>query len=221
MAGFAGAPDGFRPTDVWKDCQSVLCFGIALPSALLEEKPDYLYGHFNELSAQMVDTVAFRLSCWMERELGYRALPLPCDTPYEAWKPETLEGRGILSVKHAAVAAGIGTLGKNTMLLHPRFGNRLTLGVVLCELPLPADPPAKPLCPPGCQRCLKACPTHALDGTSANQALCRPQAYGKDARGFDIVRCNRCRTVCPLRNGLKSGKSLTKEEAVIHEEDHV
>lgn len=203
MDRFADAPEGFRPVDVWSACRSAVCFGVALPAGLLECPPDFIYAHFNDRSTHQVDDIALRLARWMEDTLGCKAIPLPCDGPYEAWNPQTLEGHGILSVKHAAVAAGIGALGKNTLLLHPRYGNRLTLGVILCDIAFPSDPLLPSLCLPGCSQCLRACPVQALDGHIANQTRCRPQAYGKSERGFDIVHCNRCRVVCPLRNGIK------------------
>ncbi len=200
---FSDAPQGFHPTDIWSPCRSVVCFGVALPTALLECRPDFIYAHYNGLSAQRVDDIAFRLARRMEEVIACKALPLPCDTPYEAWDPQCQEGRGLLSVKHAAVAAGLGTLGKNTMLINPRYGNRLTLGVILCDIDLPSDSLLPELCIPDCQKCLQACPAQALDGRSADQSRCRPQAYGKSKRGFTTVCCNQCRAVCPLRNGVK------------------
>ena len=44
-------------------------------------------------------------------------------------------------------------------------------------------------------------PSQALDGQYANQKKCRTNTYGTNARGFDIVNCNKCRVVCPMRFG--------------------
>uniref|UniRef100_UPI004056735D hypothetical protein n=1 Tax=Acetatifactor sp. TaxID=1872090 RepID=UPI004056735D len=49
------------------------------------------------------------------------------DNPYEYWETETMTGKGVLSMKHAAVACGIGQIGKSSLLLNPKYGNRLTL----------------------------------------------------------------------------------------------
>lgn len=32
-------------------------------------------------------------------------------------------------------------------------------------------------------------------------------AYGKTVRGFDTVECNKCRTICPRRFGLKDNQA--------------
>jgi len=200
---FQGAPEGFHPTDVYADCKTVIVFGIALPKGIYEAKAELIYAYFNNLTCPEVDRISFHAAKFLEAECGAIGIPVPCDCPYEYWDQGKLEGRGMLSMKHAAVAAGLGTLGKNTLLLSPTYGNRLIIGVVLTDLVLDPDPLCDPVCIPGCHKCLDACPVHALNGVTANQALCRPNAYGTTARGFDTVHCKECRIVCPLRMGKK------------------
>lgn len=64
--------------------------------------------------------------------------------------------------RELAMAAGIGFIGKSTLLVVPGLGTHLTLGTLLVDLELPADPPARARCG-RCRRCLDACPTGALD----------------------------------------------------------
>jgi epoxyqueuosine reductase QueG len=106
-------------------------------------------------------------------------------------------------MKHAAVLAGLGALGKSTLLLNEKYGNLLTVGAVLTELDLDSDPFAESICIEGCNICIKNCPTQALDGQRADQQKCRQNTYGTDARGFSTVNCNKCRVVCPMRFGRK------------------
>jgi len=90
--------------------------------------------------------------------------------------------RGPLSLAHAAVEAGLGTLGLNLMLLTPEFGPRVMLGAVLTHAELEPDRPLDaPLCPgETCGRCLVACPADAIDQWRLDKARCAPLAspYG-------------------------------------------
>lgn len=63
-------------------------------------------------------------------------------------------------MNHAAVEAGLGTLGLNLQLLTPEYGPRVLLTAVLCSAPVATDSRAeKALCiGPSCGRCLKSCP---------------------------------------------------------------
>ncbi|HKM22312.1 MAG TPA: epoxyqueuosine reductase [Lachnospiraceae bacterium] len=198
---FKEAPVGFSPTDIFKDCKSVISFGIALPQGVFEANTKLIYGHYNEMTCQMVDRIAFLISREIEERFGGTAVPLPCDAPNEYWEPETLTAKGVLSMKHTAVLCGIGQIGKNSMLLNPQFGNRLTVGAILTNLELASDELCESICIPGCRKCEEACPVHAIAEQQVSQKLCRPNTYGKTARGFDTVLCNRCREVCPMKFG--------------------
>ncbi len=200
---FEDAQTGFHPTDIWKDCKTVIVFGIALPKGLSMVDSRLIYGHFNENNCAYVDKIAYDTAKWMEQKYHSIVVPLPCDTPYEYWDSDKMEGKGILSMKHAAVNAGIGTLGKNTILLNKSFGNRLSVGAILCNLEIESDPMAESICIEKCELCIKNCPANALDGIQTVQKSCRQHAYGKTERGFDTVDCNKCRTICPQRFGIE------------------
>jgi epoxyqueuosine reductase QueG len=199
---FASAPKGFSPADLFPACLSVVVFGLALPKGIVKADPRFIYAHYNELICREVDRIALNAAKQIEGCFGGLAMPLPCDCPYEYWEADKLEGRGLISMKHAAMLAGLGTLGKNTLLLNAKYGNMLTIGAVLTNLELPSDELAQTICLEGCNLCLQSCPVQAMDGTSVDQKKCRPHTYGTTQRGFDTVECNRCRTVCPMRFGL-------------------
>lgn len=198
---FDDAPAGFSPADIFAPCKSVLVFGIAMPKGLTDVAPRLVYHHFNNLTKDETDRIAFWGARVIEHDCGGHAVPMPSDGPYEEWNKETLRGHGLVSVKHAAVKAGLGTLGKNTIFLNPEFGNLLTLGYILTDLDLESDPASEDICIPGCSKCVDACPVHAIKDGVVDQYLCRTHTYNHNARGFETTDCNACRSVCPMRFG--------------------
>jgi len=200
---FIDAPKGFHPTDIYPECNSAIVYGIALPKGLTKVDPSLIYGHYNDIAAQQVDLIAFKVAKIIEEKYCGIAVPMPCDGPYEYWDGERMEGRGLLSMKHAAVLAGLGTIGKSTLLINKKYGNLLTIGVILTDLTLEADPLAESICLASCSLCIDSCPANALDGIGANQMNCRQNTYSTNARGFSTVNCNVCRSVCPMKYGSR------------------
>lgn len=199
---FADAPEGFAPTDIYADCKAVISFGIALSKGIFEVNPRLIYSHFNgDVVCGKVDEISFLASKRIEEQLGGNAVPIPCDGPNEYWEPENLTAKGMISMKHTAVLCGLGQLGKSSLLLNPIFGNRLTVGAILTDLELKSDELSENICIAGCTKCEDACPVRAIQNQQVNQKLCRPNTYGKTARGFGTVNCNQCRSVCPMRLG--------------------
>lgn len=196
------APHGFKPADVFSDCKTVISFGVALPRGLTKIEPRLIYGYFNYFSCPEVDLIAFKSAKMIEQNFRCNAIPLPCDVPYEYWDSDKMEGRGLLSLKHIAVQAGLGSMGKNTLFIHRHFGNMVTLGAILTDLELPSDALSENLCIADCSICIDSCPVHALEDGSVNQKLCREQTYRKTARGFNTVDCNQCRIICPHSCGI-------------------
>lgn len=197
---FGNAPFGYNPTDIYNDCKSVVSFAVALPQGLTKIIPRLIYGHFNYISCHEVDIISLKSAKMIEKGFNCIAVPIPCDSPYEYWDSDKMEGRGLLSMKHIAVQAGLGSLGKSSLFISRRYGNMVTLGAILTNLDLQSDTLSEDNCISNCRKCIEACPVQAIDDGVVNQGLCRKNTYGKTERGFDTVDCNRCRTVCPMNH---------------------
>jgi epoxyqueuosine reductase len=119
----------------------------------------------DELALTHLEETSLELVYWLE-DSGYPALIVPPThvdpSQYENNPRQHLAP--MLSLPHAAVEAGLGTLGLNLQLLTPEYGPRVILTAVLCSVPVECDQPmAQALClGPSCGRCLKVCPGDAV-----------------------------------------------------------
>jgi ferredoxin len=115
----------------------------------------------DELALTALEECSLELVYWLE-DAGYPAIVVP-PTHVDPWryKGDPREHQTtLLSLPHAAVEAGLGTLGLNLQLLTPEYGPRVLLTAVLCSVEVECDRPmAQALCRgPSCGRCLQACP---------------------------------------------------------------
>ena len=193
---FSGAPKGFHPSDILAETRSIIVFAKPMSRTAYQAKSMAPYTLMRNQVLARLDEIAIGMALELEAA-GARTLPIPSAEPYEFWDVEARQGKGILSLKHAAQNAGLGTLGKNTVLLNPRFGNRLWLGAVLTELELEPDPVLEPQCLEGCTLCLEACPQEALDGTTLIQKRCREHSFLASEGGGWFYNCCRCLQICP------------------------
>ena len=69
---------------------------------------------------------------------------------------------GPMLEKAWAQRCGVGWQGKNTLIIHPSAGSFFFIGIILTNLEIEPDIPAKDHCG-SCEKCIKACPTGALD----------------------------------------------------------
>jgi epoxyqueuosine reductase len=113
-----------------------------------------------------------------------------------------------LFAKHA----GLGWLGKNTLLLNEQYGSWLFLGVIFTSLDLRPTLGTGELPPPdlcgNCRQCLDACPTNALDEPYVLDAR-RCISYltielrgsipaeFREPMGWQVYGCDICQDVCP------------------------
>lgn len=125
----------------------------------------------------------------------------------EGFRSKVVADDNALVDREAAVRAGIGYYGKNTMVLLPRRGSMFLLGSVVTDAELPASPRYDG---PGCgrcTRCMSSCPTNAivapgvLDARRCLAWLLQsegdiPVQY-RELVGARIYGCDDCQEVCP------------------------
>jgi epoxyqueuosine reductase QueG len=94
-------------------------------------------------------------------KIGIRAAGISGSFPMELGRSG--EPPFTVSLKHLAQAAGLGVMGKNRLVLHPRFGADVYLGAIAIDRPV--DAYGKPLSQSPCLHCnlcAVTCPTGAI-----------------------------------------------------------
>jgi epoxyqueuosine reductase len=114
----------------------------------------------------------------------------------------------ILERSHAQ-QAGMGFIGKNTMLIHPRRGSYFFLGEIITARPFDAyDAPHRETMCGTCTRCLHACPTDAFPRPFVLDARRCISYHTIENKGFIrhdlrpgfgnwVFGCDVCQDVCP------------------------
>jgi len=153
-----------RPSDITEfDCGRVIVLAKRIASGTSRILPwnDRNKYYNDELALTELEEASLDLVYWLE-DAGYPAIIIP-PTHTDPWRYDGDPGKHrhtLLSLPHAAVEAGLGTLGLNHQLLTPEYGPRVLLSAVLCSLEVECDRRMQQaLCQgPSCGRCLKSCP---------------------------------------------------------------
>ena len=121
-----------------------------------------------------------------------------------------LQGRAFVDTaplleKQMAVEAGLGWIGRQSLLITPRFGSYVLLGELVLSMPVDAyDKPVSGVGCGECRRCREACPTGALvDDMVVDTSRCISchTIEAEPSRDIDlsgwIFGCDECQMCCP------------------------
>lgn len=120
--------------------------------------------------------------------------------------PYNIEKGGVF-LKGAAILAGLGTIGKNNLLITPDFGPRVRLRAVLIGRELaPTGPVACNPCEACNMPCRKECPQQAFASGAFDRKRCSIQMRidkletGAVYLEAPVKYCRNCELACPLAN---------------------
>lgn len=220
------APAGHRIRDWLGSARSAVVIGLRLLDTVLKKMPE----HRKEYTA-LFHTVNYRLNdvLWqlarMLEARGHKAFPvfykevsgwnlerrsalaLKLARPFVAAsalrRVVDWELWGEVSYKHLAVAAGLGELGVNDLVLVPGAGPRVRWVALLtdAELSVSASSPRFNLCrPEECGlACVRVCPVKAIPEKKGgiHKAKCLQYYLELGIPGVDGLRCGLCVAKCP------------------------
>jgi epoxyqueuosine reductase len=151
---------------------------------------------YHKLIRARLATMAKKMQAYVDAHLE-----LPCHSRPFVDSAPVLE-RGF------AEKAGLGWIGKNTMLINSTVGSWFFLGELLTNIPLPIDAPQRNKHCGSCTACLDICPTNAFSGPfelDARKCISYltielkgeiPVQYRK-AIGNRVFGCDDCQLICP------------------------
>lgn len=125
----------------------------------------------------------YKLARFLSREYKAKVMSVPVSYPLNQSK-ETMGAVGEVSLRHAAVAAGLGNFGLNNLVLHPQMGSRVIFTALITDVDFLSDPPVEERICIDCMACVKACPSGALNNAGKTDVLrCvkNSQPYGLSA----------------------------------------
>ncbi len=178
-------PHPWRPPEgVMPEVQSVIIFALkhsdgALDSPIMRNALMDTITIYHELCR-----IGYRLTRFLEKK-GVRGVWIHPAYPVE-WSLETRGLVGDFSLRHAAVSAGMGFIGRNNLLVTPQFGPRVRLGAVLTNARLESKAQKMERKCKDCQVCIDQCPGKAISQDGVDLRRCTPFVAGPASLGSMI-----------------------------------
>jgi epoxyqueuosine reductase QueG len=158
------------------NAKSVIVFGNIFPQSVLDACPENARPARFSLEALYSEgaAICLKISRLLEKN-RYRGVIIPAYLPVEM-NYETFGLKGELNLKHAAYEAGLGSRGKNDLLITPYYGPRVRLFGVITDADLEPTPKDNKNYCIDCNICIKSCPSGALSESGCDPRKCAPFA---------------------------------------------
>ncbi|MCP4231045.1 MAG: epoxyqueuosine reductase [bacterium] len=164
----------------------------------IKDEPTRVYQYHYRIANTLLDHIALKLVNAIETS-GYRSFQVPASQVTD-WN----EMRGEISHRYIAVKAGLGYLGRSTLLVTPRYGAQVRLVSVFTDMPLVTDEPFAGDCG-DCRACVKPCPAGAIGETTddfdRDACLEKLRYFKKHLIGQHI--CGVCVKNCAGHRGIR------------------
>lgn len=206
-------------SDELKEFDYAISVAINIPDDIIDNLDDYdgelkyrkAYSEANMLLDDATQNIINIIKCH-----GFDAINVDASFVLPNGKLE-----GDISHKLVAYLAGLGWIGKSTLLINPYYGPRLRWATVLTNAVLPVDDNIMKSRCDNCNLCVVNCPSNAFKNVEFDENQPRESRYDafKCEKYFDKLEslgrprlCGLCVKVCPW--GLVNKNSRKKEDII-------
>ena len=160
-----------QPRYYLNKCETVIVIGMSVSKSSYYANNDAL--HFiqrsNHLIFNNLDSICYKIVNFLE-DKKYRSIPVPSFAPMKIIRNFP---HGLISLKNAAIQAGLGSLGKNDIVYNKKYGSFIRFAAILTEAKIePDEIDNKQFCKSNCKVCIEACPANAISEKGYNNKRC-------------------------------------------------
>lgn len=196
---FESVRDNEDPREIFPEAESLIVLGRAITRGTLrgqEEGTNWgIYPGFGGHGMQefFVPNLTYHSVRFFE-DHGWEAIPIfPHPTAPQPQGVAVAEGRTppnvIPDIRYAAVAAGLGEIGRCGLLLTPRYGPLQQLATILTDAPIEPDPIFEGQICDQCGECVRQCPHNALSEDTVEITVAgKTMAVSR----LDVSKCIHC-----------------------------
>ncbi|TFG03512.1 MAG: epoxyqueuosine reductase [Promethearchaeota archaeon] len=185
-------PKKNQPENFLKDSRSVVILGLHINDIFLDAYYQDKKGYFH-FADSILETICCKLKDLLMKE-GFTS--------------EIITYNPGFYLKEISALAGIGSIGKNNLLITEEFGSQVRLRALTTTAPLVCGEPIleSEYCK-DCDLCMKACPADAFSEGTYNREKCLSYNLSNLKKISDNIEiwCNVCIEACPM-----SEKALKK-----------
>jgi epoxyqueuosine reductase len=193
IVGFATVPDKTTIPELDTVLPRAIVFGFVLSRSVLatiKDRPTLIYKHHYKTVNWILDQTACQVAGYLERN-NVNALAIPASQTIDRE-----HRKGHISHIFLGYYAGLGYIGRNGLLIHPKHGAQIRYVSVLTDLEFKPDQPLDLSCGE-CRKCIDACPAHAITEDSVDIQKCYEKlCMFAGMRGIGQHICGVCVKVC-------------------------